>query len=135
MSRRTEQVAEAIKHETSLIIQRELKDPRLGFVTITRAEVSPDLRHSKVFFSVLGTEEEKKASLEVLKRASRFLRHELSRHLSLRYVPELHFEFDIAIEHGEKIQRLLHQLEEETKLNPPQITEIRTASRDDEAEA
>lgn len=116
-------MAEAIKDEISILIQRELKDPRLGFVTVTRVEVSPDLRYSKVFFSVLGTEEAKKESLEVLKRASGFLRHELSRRLTIRYVPEIQFQFDIAMEHGEKIQRLLIQLEEEAKLNQPQIND------------
>jgi ribosome-binding factor A len=123
MSRRTEQVAETIKDDISILIQRELKDPRLGFVTVTRVEVSPDLKYAKIFFSVLGSEEQKKESMAVLKRASSFLRRELSHRLTMRYVPELHFEYDIAIEHGEKIQRLLYQLEEEAKLNPPKIEE------------
>lgn len=132
MSRRTEQVAQAIKDEISIIIQREIKDPRLGFVTITRVEVSPDLHYGKVFFSVLGSEEEKKASLGVLKRASGFLRRELSSRLTMRYVPELHFQFDVAMEHGEKIQRLLHQLEEEAKLNPPKLDDEPTATNDEQ---
>jgi ribosome-binding factor A len=115
MSRRTEQVAEAIKEEVSTLIQRELKDPRLGFVTVTRVEVSPDLKYAKVFFSVLGDEATKTETLKVLKRASGFLRHELSHILTMRYTPELHFEFDVAMEHGDKIQRLLMQLEQEEK--------------------
>jgi ribosome-binding factor A len=115
MSRRTEQVAEAIKEEVSTLIQRELKDPRLGFVTVTRVEVSPDLKYAKVFFSVLGDENTKAETLKVLKRASGFLRHELSHILTMRYTPELHFEFDVAMEHGDKIQRLLMQLEQEEK--------------------
>lgn len=115
MSRRTEQIAEAIKEEVSKTIQRELKDPRLGFVTVTRVEVSPDLKHAKVFFSVLGEEEAKTESLKVLRRASSYLRRELSHALTIRYVPELHFEFDVAMEHGDKIQRLLLQLEQEEK--------------------
>jgi ribosome-binding factor A len=115
MSRRTEQVAEAIKEEVSTLIQRELKDPRLGFVTVTRVEVSPDLKYAKVFFSVLGDDNTKTETLKVLKRASGFLRRELSRILTTRYTPELHFEFDVAMEHGDKIQRLLLQLEQEEK--------------------
>ncbi|HEX2912336.1 MAG TPA: 30S ribosome-binding factor RbfA [Chloroflexia bacterium] len=115
MSRRTEQVGEAIKEAVSELIQRELKDPRLGFVTVTRVEVSPDLKYAKVFFSVLGDQEAKTESLKVLKRASGYLRHELSRLLTIRYTPELHFEFDVAMEHGDKIQRLLMQLEQEEK--------------------
>lgn len=115
MSRRTEQVAEAIKEDVSILIQRELKDPRLGFVTVTRVEVSPDLKHAKVFFSMIGDEEARNQSLLVLKHASGFLRRELSHQLTLRYTPELHFEFDEALIQGEKIQRLLLELEQEEK--------------------
>ena len=115
MSRRTEQVAEAIKEEVSKLIQRELKDPRLGFVTVTRVEVSPDLKYSKIFFSVMGDDAVKKETLKVLKGASGFLRHELAHILTLRYTPQLNFEFDVAMEHGDKIQRLLLQLEQEEK--------------------
>lgn len=133
MSRRTEQVAELIKEEVSELIQRELKDPRLGFVTVTRVEVSPDLKNAKVFFSVLGDDQVKAESLKVLKRASSFLRRELSHKLTLRYTPELFFHFDVAMEHGDKIQRLLNQLAEEEKVRaaesppvdsePPQVQE------------
>jgi len=113
-------VAQAIKDEISIVIQREVEDPHLGFVTITRVEVSPDLHYAKIFFSAIGSEEVKKDSMVVLKRMSGFLRRELSHRLSMRYVPQLQFYFDIAIEHGDKIQRLLNQLEEEAKLNPSQ---------------
>ena len=115
MSRRTEQVAEAIKENVSILIQRELKDPRLGFVTVTRVEVTPDLKQAKVFFSVIGDAEVRKQSLLVLKHASGFLRRELSHQLTIRYTPILFFEFDQALEHGEKIQRLLLELEQEEK--------------------
>ncbi len=115
MSRRTEQVAEAIKEEVSTLIQRELRDPRLGFVTVTRVEVSPDLKYAKIFFSVIGDDKVKAETLKVLKHAGGFLRHELSHILTLRYTPLLQFEFDVAMEHGDKIQRLLMQLEQEEK--------------------
>ncbi len=115
MSRRTEQVAEIIKEYVSEAIQRELKDPRLGFVTVTRTEVSSDLKYAKIFFSVLGDEQVKADSLSVLKRASSYLRRELSHRLTMRYVPALQFQFDAAMEHGDKIQRLLKQLAEEEK--------------------
>ncbi len=118
MSRRTEQVAEAIKEEVGVLIQRELRDPRLGFVTVTRAEVSPDLKYAKIFYSVLGSEEVKKETFRALKRASGFLRRELSHTLRMRYVPELQFEFDVGIEHSERIQRLLNELEEEEAAHP-----------------
>jgi ribosome-binding factor A len=115
MSRRTEQVAAAIKEEVSKLIQRELRDPRLGFVTVTRVDPSPDLKYAKIFFSVMGDDTVKAESLKVLRHASGFLRHELSHILTLRYTPQLTFEFDVAMEHGDKIQRLLMQLEREEK--------------------
>jgi ribosome-binding factor A len=115
MSRRTEQVAEAIKEDVSILIQREIKDPRLGFVTVTRVEVTPDLKLAKVFFSTIGDEEVRKQSLKVLKGAAGFLRRELSHQLTLRYTPELYFYFDAALEQGEKIQRLMLEIEQEEK--------------------
>jgi ribosome-binding factor A len=115
MSRRTEQVAAAIKEEVSKLIQRELRDPRLGFVTVTRVDPSPDLKYAKIFFSVMGDDVVKAETLKVLRHASGFLRHELSHILTLRYTPQLTFEFDVAMEHGDKIQRLLMQLEREEK--------------------
>ena len=126
MSRRTEQIAETIKEDVSVLIQRELKDPRLGFVTVTRVEVSPDLKYAKIFFSVLGDADAKTESLKVLKRASSYLRRELSHKLSVRYTPELHFHFDEAMEHGDKIQRLLMQLEQEEKERPKPVEEETT---------
>ncbi|MEI7554752.1 30S ribosome-binding factor RbfA [Candidatus Chlorohelix sp.] len=122
MSRRTEQVAEMIKEIVSTLIQRDLRDPRLSFVTITRAEVSPDLKHAKLFFSVMGNEESRKDTFKALKGASGYLRRELFRHLQMKYVPELHFEFDGGIEHGDKIQRILHAIEQEEKQNQPSET-------------
>lgn len=119
MSRRTEQIAEAIKASLAKIIPRELRDPRLGFVTITRVEVPPDMKLAKVFFSVIGSEEEKKNSHKVLKNAAGFLRRELASDLNMRYTPNLLFQFDAAMEHGEKIQRILRELEEEEKNRPP----------------
>lgn len=129
MSRRTEQVAEAIKEDISVLIQRELKDPRVGFVTVTRVEVTPDLKHAKVFFSVIGDSEQRDQSLTVLKHASSFLRHELARQLTLRYVPQLYFQFDEAVEHSDKIHKLLLELEREDQANKQnQPTQVDTES-------
>lgn len=112
-SRRQQQVADAIQKEVSVLIQRELKDPRLGFVTVTRAEVSPDLHHAKVFVSVLGSPEEQQATLKVLASAAGFLRHELGARLSMRYIPALQFRTDASIAHSDRIARLLTELETE----------------------
>ena len=130
MSKRTEQVAEAIKEEVGVLIQRELRDPRLGFVTVTRAEVTPDLKKAKIFYSVLGSEEVKKETFRTLRGASGFLRRELSHILQLRYVPELYFEFDVGVEHSERIQRLLLELVEVESVKQPEKTG-ETSSHDD----
>jgi ribosome-binding factor A len=109
MSRRTERVEGVIREEVSVILQRELRDPGLGFVTVTGAEVSPDLRHARVFVSVLGTPEEKRHSLDALNRARGFLRTELSKRMRMRVVPELEFRHDEAAETGTRVFELLEE--------------------------
>ncbi|MGC8874725.1 MAG: 30S ribosome-binding factor RbfA [Chloroflexia bacterium] len=114
-SRRTVQVASLILQELSLLLQRETKDPGIGFVTLTDVEVSPDLRAARVYFSVLGDEQAVRESQQALERASGFLRHELAQRLTLRFVPELHFVRDRSIERGQRIRELLREIEEERK--------------------
>jgi ribosome-binding factor A len=118
-TRRQQQVADAIQKEISVLIQRELKDPRLGFVTVTRAEVSPDLHYARVFVSVLGTPEEQAASLKALESASGFLRRELGTRLTMRYVPALQFRADASIAHSDRIARLLNELAADDGALPP----------------
>jgi len=108
-SRRLEQVAGLLQEELSHLLEREVKDPRMGFVTLTGVELSPDLRHARVYFSVLGDEEAVQQSLAALERAAGFLRHELSRRLTLRQVPELHFVLDRSGERAQRISDLLRQ--------------------------
>ena len=79
MTTRQERVQELLKVEVSDILRRELKDPRLGFITVTDAEITSDLRHAKIFVSVLGSEEERKENMAILKRAEKFVRQELGR--------------------------------------------------------
>lgn len=107
MSRRTERVEEMLREEISVLLQRQLKDPRLGFVTITGAEVTTDLRHAKVFVSVLGTPEEAEHSLEALNRARGFLRTEIGKRAHLRTVPEMKFLEDETTQTGSRIFQLL----------------------------
>ena len=107
-SRRLEQVAGLLQEELSHLLEREVKDPRMGFVTLTGVELSPDLRHARVYFSVLGDEEAVQQSLATLERAAGFLRHELSRRLTLRQVPELHFVLDRSGERAQRISCLLY---------------------------
>lgn len=107
---RASRLAESIKEEVSKMIREDVKDPRLGFVTVTDVEVAEDLRHAKVFVSILGKEEEIKSSMDVLTRASGFVRTELGKNIRLRYVPEISFRYDKSIEHGAHISKLLREV-------------------------
>lgn len=104
---RPNRLAETLKEEISQLIRVELKDPRLGFVTLTSVDVAGDLAHAKVYVSVLGTEDEGKTSLDVLNRAAGFVRCEIGKRIRLRHVPAIVFVYDPSIEHGAHIARLL----------------------------
>jgi len=108
--KRLERVNQLIKEEISQVLQRELKDPRLGFVTVTDVEVSKDLRTAKVYVSVFGTEAEWRASLAALESAKGFIRNWLRQHLTLRIIPMLAFRPDRSIAHAASIQQLLTEL-------------------------
>lgn len=110
---RQEQIRHMLIEEVSDMLRKDLKDPRLGFITVTDAEVSRDLRYAKVYVSILGTEEEKKASMEALRRAAGLVRGEFARRAHLRVAPELDFRFDEGIAKGARIFELLKQLERE----------------------
>jgi ribosome-binding factor A len=115
VSRRTLQVGEFLREELTDIIRREVKDPRVGFFSLTGVEVSPDLRSARVFVSVLGSDEERAATLGALRSASGFIRHHLKPRLRMRQVPELEFRDDRSMEHAERIARTLRELD----LPPP----------------
>lgn len=108
--KRIDRVNQLIREEISSLLQRELKDPRLGFVTVTDVEVSKDLRAAKVYVSVLGTEAEWRASLEALESAKGFIRNWLKQHLTLRIIPVLSFRPDRSMAHAASIQSLLAEL-------------------------
>lgn len=107
--RRPERLAEQIKEELSLIIGGEVEDPRVGFVTVTGAKLTEDLRTAKVYVSVLGTEEEVKGSLAALRHASGFIRAQLGAVLRMRHTPELHFVYDDADVRAARIDELLSE--------------------------
>jgi ribosome-binding factor A len=113
-TRRQRQVAELLHEEISLLIQRRVRDPRLGFVTVTGVEMSPDLRVAYVYVSVLGDKDEVEQSLASLRRAAGFFRRELGTSLSLRYLPELIFRPDDTLKQGLRIDQILDSLHEET---------------------
>ena len=104
---RRARIADQIQRELAEVIRLELRDPRIGMVTLTGIEVSRDQSHAKVFFTVFGAESAAESALEGLRRASGFLRKELAHRLSTRSVPDLHFEHDISVERGARLSRLL----------------------------
>ncbi len=110
---RTGRVAEQIKKELSVLIQSGLKDPRIGFVTVTGVDVTSDLSQAKVYLSVFGDEETKQASLKGVEKAGGFLRTELSKRIRLRYTPELIFKIDESIAYGSRIEKILGDISHE----------------------
>ena len=110
--KRLDRVNQLIKEEISTLLQRELKDPRLGFVTVTHVETSQDLRVAKVFVSVLGDERQWAASLAALASARGFVRNWLRQHLDLRVTPEVDFRADHSMEHAARIQSLLKNVQD-----------------------
>ena len=112
-TRRQDQLGELIGQELSDLIHNRLKDPRVGFASITGVEVSGDLRHAKVFVSVMGSAEEQQATMRALGHAGGFLRHELAQRLTIRYTPELAFRLDESIARGSHLIELIRQVREE----------------------
>jgi len=114
--KRSERVADLIRKEISeMILLKTVKDPRIGFLTITRVLVSDDCRMAKVYFSVVGTDEERDRAIEGLKSAKGYVRKELGRRIALRHTPDLVFQFDPSIEYAIHIDQVIHQLQEERK--------------------
>lgn len=109
--KRAERLGELVLAEISRLITREIKDPRIGFVTFTRVDMSDDLRHAKVFASIIGSAPEKARTLQGLSSATGYIRRHLGRALHLRYTPEITFLLDESLEHGAKIAQLLRQLD------------------------
>jgi ribosome-binding factor A len=108
--KRSERLGELILAEISDLLTRGIKDPRIGFVTLTRVEMSDDLRHAKVFVSIIGAEPEKARTLQGLSSATGYIRRHLGRALHLRYTPEIAFLVDDSLAHGAKIAQILRQL-------------------------
>jgi ribosome-binding factor A len=113
--KRLERVNQLIKEEVSMLLQRELKDPRLGFVTVTEVDVTQDLKHAKVYVSVLGPEDRWVSSLQALQSAKGFVWNWLRRHLDLRVTPEIVFRPDRSMEHAAHIQSLLAGLRDKAR--------------------
>jgi ribosome-binding factor A len=111
MTQRTDRVDELLRQEIGQIIAREIADPRVGFATITDVETTQDLRHAKVWVSVIGPAEERRATISALEHAMPFVRHQLGKRLRLQRIPQFSVKLDESIERGSRVMQLLNELE------------------------
>ena len=116
---RTDRIGELVQRELSKLIQQEIKDPRIGIVTITEVRVTKDLAHAKVYTSMLAkSEDEILTAVDVLNKAASFLRGQLAKTVKLRKMPELHFTFDKSVTHGPQLSGLIDEaLKKDKKLH------------------
>ena len=123
MSQRTDRLDSQIRQELMDLLQREMKDPRLGFATITRVETARDLGHARVWVSVLGSEIERERTMSALQVATPWLRRKLGERLSLRHVPELTVREDESIASGDRVLQIIQELSGEATEPPPDDAE------------
>ena len=116
---RKDRLASEIVKQTSRIVHAQLSDPRLGFLTVTRAKVSDDYAYATIFVSVMGSKKQKKLTLSALKHAQGFVQRELSRRIQMRTFPEVRFELDDSIDKAFKITAMLDQVARERKMKEP----------------
>ena len=115
--KRTERVASLLQMELSNLILERIKDPRLGFVTVTHVKITPDLKSAVVFLSVMGEKKKKEETLKVLQRAAGFLQHEVGVAIKMRYTPKLQFELDDSLDKDFEIGQVIRKIEEKDKPN------------------
>jgi ribosome-binding factor A len=112
---RPDRIGEEIRQEISTLLAREVHDPGIGFVTVTRVKVSPDLQQARVYYTIIGDDRAKRDTERALERAKPFLRRQIGARIRLRRVPELAFEFDRSVEHQDRIEQLLMEIADERK--------------------
>lgn len=110
MSTRQEKMQELLREEISDILRRELKDPRLGFVTVTGAEITSDFRHAKIFVSIMGSERERAGNMALLKRAEHFIRQVFGKRVRMKVLPDIEFVLDTSVDSSIRILELLEQI-------------------------
>ena len=131
-SHRPDRVGDQIRQELSELLSRgAVHDPGIGFITLTRVKVSPDLQVARVYYTSLGDEAARRQTAKALERATGFFRRRVGDRLQLRRVPELHFQFDESIGHQDRVEQILHELhEEEERRNATIVAESATPSRE-----
>ncbi len=119
---RLQQVADTMQRILGEVIQKELKDPRVGFATVTRVEVSADLQHAKVYISVMGTPEERAATMAALNHARGFLRKRLADEMGyMRFIPELRLVQDTSLDYSMHLEQVFREIQHERLVNPPKL--------------
>lgn len=113
MAQRPERVQEAIRQEISKVVQFEMKDPRIGFITITKVDLTKDLRYARVYFSVLGSDKEKNLTLRGLNSAKGYIKGLIADRIKLRFTPEISFRIDESLGHVKHIEDILAKLKKE----------------------
>jgi ribosome-binding factor A len=108
--RRTDRLGEEIREEVAKIIGRDLKDPRIGFVTVTRVELTHDLRNAKIFVGVLGDPAERVKTVSALRKAAGFVRREIGRRIRMRVTPEIAFQLDTGLDATDRVARILQEV-------------------------
>ncbi len=131
---RQEKLGELFAAELSDLLRTRVKDPRVGFASITHVEVSGDYRHAKIYVSVMGSEEERAETIKALKHASGFLRHELASRVTLRYMPEIVFKLDTSIEQGSRVLELIRASERESGRATPEKSQATMEEEEDDSE-
>lgn len=124
--KRSVRVSDLIKEEVAQIIMHRLRDPRIGFVTVTGVNVSEDLRHAKVYISILeGTKQDE--TLKILNSSAKFIRGELASRVRIKFIPQLVFKLDESIEYGAKIERILNEIKSQRKIEEEDENSTRTS--------
>jgi ribosome-binding factor A len=131
---RPERVADQIRAEVSSLIARDLQDPGIGFITITRVQVSPDLQHARVYYTSLGDPAARKNTARALERAGAFMRRQIGQRLRLRRSPELEFVFDESIAHQDRVEQLLQELREQAAAEPASPPRLSDDKADESSE-
>ena len=127
MSRRTEQVGDEIQRLLGEVIQNEVKDPRVGFVTVTGVTMTPDLQRANVRISIMGDDAQRKQTMRALERAKGFLRHRVGEEVPLRTVPQLVLHLDTSLDHALRIGDVLRDIAAERERNPPRLDDTDTS--------
>jgi len=126
---RHDRIIEALKKELSIIIHDEIKDPRLGFVTLTKVELAPDKRFAKILYSVLGKEEERKKTKEALDSSLGYIRKLVGERVKLRFVPELLFSEDRSLEYSSRIEEIINEIKEDAAKEKNELKKNRRTNK------